>query len=109
MAVSGAGAGVVLYDRAQTLEQLSRTEADRKANAKAIATIAGEISRPAVVNGFGSMGGKNILDLNISDSLRRSGGDAWESGIPASRQNSSSCRTATEPGRATTASPAASR
>ena len=26
-----AGAGVALYDRAQTLEQLSRTEADRKA------------------------------------------------------------------------------
>lgn len=80
MAVSaGAGAGVALYDRAQTLEQLSRTESDRKANAKAIATIADEISRPAVVNGFGSMGGEEYFSyLNISDSLRRAGGDAWE-------------------------------
>jgi hypothetical protein len=61
-AVSGAGAGVALYDRAQTLEQLSRTEADRKTNAKA-----------------GSMGGEEYFSyLNISDSLRRVGGPNWE-------------------------------
>lgn len=78
-AVSGAGAGVALYDRAQTLEQLSRTEKDRKDNAKAIATIAGEMARPEMINGFGSMGGEEYFSyLNISDSLRRVGGPAWK-------------------------------
>lgn len=78
-AVSGAGAGVALYDRAQTLEQLSRTEGDRKANAKAIATIANEMALPEMINGFGSMGGEEYFSyLNISDSLRRVGGPAWE-------------------------------
>jgi hypothetical protein len=78
-AVSGAGAGVALYDRAQTLEQLSRTEADRKSNAKAISTIAAEMARPEMINGFGSMGGEEYFSyLNISDSLRRVGGPAWQ-------------------------------
>ena len=78
-AVSGAGAGVALYDRAQTLEQLSRTEGDRRSNAKAIATIANEMARPEMINGFGSMGGEEYFSyLNISDSLRRVGGPAWE-------------------------------
>ncbi len=78
-AVSGAGAGVALYDRAQTLEQLSRTEADRKANAKAISTIASEMARPEMINGFGSMGGEEYFSyLNISDSLRRVGGPSWQ-------------------------------
>lgn len=77
-AASGAGAGVALYDRAQTLEQLSRTESDRKRNAKAIAAITAEMDRPEVVNGFGSMGGEEFFSyLNISDSLRRSGGEPW--------------------------------
>lgn len=79
VAVSGAGAGVALYDRAQTLEQLSRTEADRKTNAKAISTIANEMARPEMINGFGSMGGEEYFSyLNISDSLRRVGGPAWQ-------------------------------
>lgn len=78
-AVSGAGAGVALYDRAQTLEQLSRTEADRKTNAKAISTIAREMARPEMINGFGSMGGEEYFSyLNISDSLRRVGGPEWQ-------------------------------
>jgi len=78
-AVSGAGAGVALYDRAQTLEQLSRTESDRKANAKAISTIANEMARPEMTNGFGSMGGEEYFSyLNVSDSLRRVGGPAWQ-------------------------------
>ncbi len=77
-AVSGAGAGVALYDRAQTLEQLSRTEKDRKLNSKAIATISAEMARPEMINGFGSMGGEEYFSyLNISDSLRRVGGHAW--------------------------------
>jgi hypothetical protein len=70
---------VALYDRAQTLEQLSRTEGDRRTNAKAIATIANEMARPEMINGFGSMGGEEYFSyLNISDSLRRVGGPAWE-------------------------------
>jgi len=78
-AVSGAGAGVALYDRAQTLEQLSRTDRDRKANAKVIETIAGEMARPEMTNGFGSMGGEEYFSyLNVSDSLRRVGGPAWQ-------------------------------
>lgn len=78
-AVSGAGAGVALYDRAQTLEQLSRTEKDRLQNAKAIAAITAEMARPEVVGGFGSMGGEEYFSyLNISDSLRRAGGPEWK-------------------------------
>lgn len=78
-AVSGAGAGVALYDRAQTLEQLSRTEGDRKANAKVISTIANEMARPEMTNGFGSMGGEEYFSyLNVSDSLKRVGGPAWQ-------------------------------
>jgi len=78
-AVSTAGAGVPLYDRAQTLEQLSRTAADRKANAPAIAVIAREMASPQMVNGYGSMGGEEYFSyLNVSDSLRRVGGAPWE-------------------------------
>ncbi len=77
--VSSAGAGVPLYDRAQTLEQLSRTAADRKSNAPAIAVIAREMASPQMVNGFGSMGGEEYFSyLNVSDSLRRVGGEPWE-------------------------------
>src|SRR5258708_15216049 len=50
MSVSGAGAGVALYHRAPTLGQLSRTEADRKANAKAIGTLARAMAQPDTVN-----------------------------------------------------------
>lgn len=77
-AVSGAGAGVALYDRAQTLEQLSRTADDRRANKMAIDAIAKEMARPEMVNGFGSMGGEEYFSyLNVSDSLRRVGGEPW--------------------------------
>ncbi|MFN0101471.1 MAG: prenyltransferase/squalene oxidase repeat-containing protein [Bryobacteraceae bacterium] len=78
LSVSTAGAGVALYDRAQTLEQLSRTPADREKNAQAIKTIANEMARPEVVAGFGSMGGEEYFSyLNVSDSLRRVGGERW--------------------------------
>jgi len=77
--VSTAGAGVPLYDPAQTLEQLSRTPADRKTNAPAIAVIAREMASPKMVNGNGSMGGEEYFSyLNVSDSLRRGGGEPWE-------------------------------
>jgi len=78
LAVSTASAGVALYDQAQTLEQLTRTEKDRKKNAAAIQVIAKEITKPEVVAGFGSMGGEEYFSyLNVSDSLRRTGGEPW--------------------------------
>jgi len=77
-ASTAAGAGVALYDRAQILEQLSRTEKDRQVNKKAIARMTADLERPEVVNGFGSMGGEEFFSyLNISDSLRRAGGEPW--------------------------------
>ncbi len=75
---STASAGVPLYQSAQALEQLSRTEKDRKANAPQIAAIRAQLADTRFVNGFGSIGGEEFFSyLNISDSLRRTGGDEW--------------------------------
>lgn len=77
--VSEAGAGIALYERAQMLEQLTRTDKDRKANDSAIQAISKELSSTSMVNGFGSMGGEEFFSyLNISDSMKRTGGPAWE-------------------------------
>jgi hypothetical protein len=71
-------AGVALYRDAQALEQLSRTPAARAKNAPQIAAINGRLSDTKFVDGFGSIGGEEFFSyLNISDSLRRSGGKAW--------------------------------
>ena len=71
-------AGVSLYGKAQQLEQLSRTEADRKKNAKPINEIRAQLSDQRFVAGFGSIGGEEFFSyLNISDSLRRTGGAEW--------------------------------
>jgi hypothetical protein len=71
-------AGVALYQSAQALEQLSRTAADRAQNAKQIGAIQGQLANAAFVGGFGSMGGEEFFSyLNISDSMKRVGGDAW--------------------------------
>ena len=71
-------AGVPLYQSAQALEQLSRTAADRVQNAKQISAIQGQLADAAFVGGFGSMGGEEFFSyLNISDSMKRVGGDAW--------------------------------
>ena len=71
-------AGVPLYQSAQALEQLSRTAADRAQNAKQIRAIQGRLADAAFVGGFGSMGGEEFFSyLNISDSMKRVGGDAW--------------------------------
>jgi hypothetical protein len=71
-------AGVPLYQSAQALEQLSRTAADRVQNAKQITAIQGQLANAAFVGGFGSMGGEEFFSyLNISDSMKRVGGDAW--------------------------------
>src|SRR5262249_52891266 len=77
--VMSASAGVPLYQSAQALELLSRTEKDRKKNAKQIATINAQLSDTTFVNGFGSIGGEEFFSyLNIGDSLSRTGGDEWK-------------------------------
>jgi hypothetical protein len=74
-----ASAGVPLYKSAQTLEQLSRTDADRKKNAREIRAITNELENARFVTGFGSIGGEEFFSyLNISDGLHRAGGTAWE-------------------------------
>jgi squalene-hopene cyclase-like protein/prenyltransferase/squalene oxidase-like repeat protein len=74
-----AAAGVPLYQDAQALEQLSRTENDRKANAKQIKVMTARLASPQHVMGFGSFGGEEFFSyLNISDSLHRTGGEEWE-------------------------------
>ncbi len=77
-AVSAASAGVSLYQGAQALEQLSRTDEDRRKNAREIDAIKGRLSDTKFVTGFGSMGGEEFFSyLNISDSLHRTGGPEW--------------------------------
>jgi hypothetical protein len=74
-----ASAGVPLYKRAQELEQLSRTDEDRKKNAAKIKDITGQLSSQQFVTGFGSIGGEEFFSwLNISDSLHRTGGAEWQ-------------------------------
>ncbi len=77
-AATAEAAGVPLYQSAQALEQLSRTTADRVQNAKQISAIQGQLANAAFVGGFGSMGGEEFFSyLNISDSMKRVGGDPW--------------------------------
>jgi hypothetical protein len=77
--VTLADAGVPLYQSAQALEQLSRTEKDRKENAAQIKAISGSLANPAFVTGYGSIGGEEFFSwLNISESLRRTGGPEWQ-------------------------------
>ena len=74
----GASAGVALYKGAQMLEQLSRTEEDREANKDEIAVVTKQLASGRFVRGFGSYGGEEFFSyLNISDSLRRTGGKEW--------------------------------
>jgi hypothetical protein len=73
-----ASAGVALYQSAQALEQLSRTAKDRAANAPQIAAIRSQLRDEKFVNGFGSVGGEEFFSyLNVSDGLRRTGGEEW--------------------------------
>jgi hypothetical protein len=72
-------AGVPLYQDAQALEQLSRTDKDRKENATQIKAMTSRLANPQHVMGFGSFGGEEFFSyLNISDSLHRTGGEEWE-------------------------------
>lgn len=74
-----ASAGVSLYQKAQELEQLSRTEKDRRDNAREIGAIKSQLADSKFVSGYGSIGGEEFFSyLNISDSLRRTGGPEWE-------------------------------
>jgi Squalene-hopene cyclase C-terminal domain/Prenyltransferase and squalene oxidase repeat len=76
-------AGVALYKDAQALEQLSRTAEARVKNAPKIAAINGRLSDAKFVEGFGSIGGEEFFSyLNISDSLKRSGGKEWSEWHP---------------------------
>jgi hypothetical protein len=73
-----AAAGVDLYQSAQALEQLSRTAESREKNAVAINAINSKLSDARFVEGFGSIGGEEFFSyLNISDSLKRTGGKEW--------------------------------
>ncbi len=77
-AAAPASAGVALYQSAQALEQLSRTSADRAANAPQIDAIKSQLKDAKFVNGFGSVGGEEFFSyLNVSDGLRRTGGAEW--------------------------------
>lgn len=77
-AAAPASAGVALYQNAQALEQLSRTSADRAANAPQIAAIRSQLRDEKFVNGFGSVGGEEFFSyLNMSEGLRRTGGEEW--------------------------------
>jgi hypothetical protein len=76
--VPAEAAGVGLYQSAQALEQLSRTATDRAQNAQQIVAIQSQLTDAAFVRGFGSMGGEEFFSyLNISDSMKRVGGEAW--------------------------------
>jgi len=75
---SPAAAGVPLYQSAQALEEMSRTEGDRRKNESEIRAITRELSSDRFVKGYGSMGGEEFFSyLNISDSMRRAGGEGW--------------------------------
>ena len=78
-AADAASAGVPLYSSGQVMEQLSRTEADRKKNAPVLKELARQMKDERVVSGYGSMGGEEFFSyLNVSDSLRRAGGPEWQ-------------------------------
>jgi hypothetical protein len=77
--VTSAAAGVPLYQSAQVLEQLTRTEKDRKENAAQIKAINGALASASFVSGYGSIGGEEFFSwLNVSESLHRTGGPAWQ-------------------------------
>jgi hypothetical protein len=78
VSVSAASAGVPLYQRAQELEQLTRTEKDRDKNAAKIKEITSQLADTRFITGFGSIGGEEFFSwLNISDSMHRTGGPEW--------------------------------
>jgi hypothetical protein len=78
LAPLSAAAGVDLYKDAQALEQLSRTAESRAKNRDQIVVISAKLSDARFVEGYGSIGGEEFFSyLNISDSLKRTGGKEW--------------------------------
>jgi Squalene-hopene cyclase C-terminal domain len=75
---TGAAPPVALYQGAQALEQLTRSEDARKANAPEIRKMTAQLADAEYVRGFGSMGGEEFFSyLNISESMKRAGGKQW--------------------------------
>jgi hypothetical protein len=73
-----ASAGVDLYNAGQAMEQLSRTDKDRKVNEAELKLVAGKLDNEQFFRGFGSMGGEEFVSyLNISDSLIRTRDETW--------------------------------
>jgi hypothetical protein len=72
-------AGVDLYQHAQAMEQLSRTDELRTRNAAELKVIGGNLKSAKFVDGFGSIGGEEFFSyLNLSDGMKRVGGEAWK-------------------------------
>jgi hypothetical protein len=61
-----AAAGVALYQNAQALEAMTRTEKDRIANAPKIAEIKSQLTNQRFVDGFGSMAAKSFSPTSTS-------------------------------------------
>jgi len=71
-------AGVQLYQSAQALEQLSRAPVAMNANSSTVSALQVQVMDSRVAAGFGSMGGEEFFSyLNISDSMKRLGGEQW--------------------------------
>jgi len=71
-------AGVELYGIAQAMEQLSRDPSSRAEHKEVLKAAVARLDDAQFVGGYGSMGGEEFISyLNLSDSLSRTGGEAW--------------------------------
>lgn len=71
-------AGIELYKVASVMEQASRAPAS-EANQDLLGVAGKLIESESFQEGFGSMGGEEFISyMNISDSLRRTGGEKWQ-------------------------------
>ena len=72
--VSVGGAGILLYSISQGYEQLTRTPERRKKHAKELRQIEDKVTKPQVMNGFGSMGGEEYISyVNLAIGMARVG------------------------------------
>ena len=71
-------AGIALYKVASVMEQASR-EPGASGNRAVLGAAEELLDSTSFQEGFGSMGGEEFLSyMNISDSLRRTGGEKWQ-------------------------------